>query len=834
MGRIEIIEPEGVTNYLTNPSSEDQSAGLTSIVAVGSTVTRSLEYARFGRASAKVVTDSLAQHEGVRYDASPSLASTPVAASVYARGEGKIRLRMVDNDNSLQWIGDPVILDYERWKRLFVIGHLGANLVTDLDIFAETFDYCPSVTFYLDGWQLEPNGYVTSYVDGDLEREVAPHDGMPFFRWEGPRHESRSVRTDNYRLGGRPRDLTQGLDFKLWPTQISGFGMPRIGLITQRLGSLDGVRVQRTRAMARTIMMTFWASRNNRALVTQPARLTRLHKAREALEAVVKPDAVQMFQPLLLRYIDGAGPLEIPAYYEMGMEFDGDLRNPYQNSFSVRLIAPDPYWKADSQDVLELTESQNVANAQRILIRLNGEWQVMGTVDAVVREVRVAPNGDVYFGGDFTNVDGDADCSRICRWNPEEGPQPLDEGIDDGSVLEIKFHPDGTVYVGGDFDDIGGVAHNNCAIYDPSSDSWSTMGGGAPPGLDDNVQGIAIDEDGIVFMGGVFTATADAVTTLNHVASYNPTTNTFSALGGGPGVDTTVHAVEVDIDGSTIYFGGNFTQETGGAANSLLRLASWDGTSFEQLSDGADDRVRRFARGADGRLYFGGEFTSAGRVDAEKIGVYNRQEIYALGQEGDGLVGGTVCRGLAVSAKGLLLAGGDFTSATGAALARQAATWNRTRFAHLDIDLPGTPTVYAVGYRGDDPILAGDFNGTAVVSEIQTATNKGNAAAGPILDVLGPCRLEWLENQSAAALIRLDLEVGAGEEVLVDLRPGLHKAISTVKGNVIEGVLPDSDVGEFKMLPGDNVLAFFAEDTTSDTEITLRWRVPHWSFDAYS
>jgi hypothetical protein len=77
----------------------------------------------------------------------------------------------------------------------------------------------------------------------------------------------------------------------------------------------------------------------------------------------------------------------------------------------------------------------------------------------------------------------------------------------------------------------------------------------------------------------------------------------------------------------------------------------------------------------------------------------------------------------------------------------------------------------------------------------------------------------------------MDLTVQDGETVRIDLREGKQDFVSDFRGNVADGILPDSDLTGFKLLPGENTIAFFARDTNSDTEISLRWAIHHWSFD---
>ncbi len=845
MGKILFIQPEETINLLFTPSFEDVSAGAANLTAVGSTVTRSVEEARFGRASAKVVTDGAAARlEGVFYTHSTSapILNSPITASVYARGGGRVRLRVDDVANGIQRAGKPISLRSDYWQRLIVTSQFGAA-GGDLDIYVEIFGDSQTVasyTYYTDGWMLEAKGYATDYTDGDLELALRPHDGDAFFRWQDVRHGSPSLRSARYRGGGRAIDITQGLDFDLWPTNISGFGMPRFRLQTMSFDTQDEVLVQRSRPRPRALSLTFWASKLARGKSTvqraSPSSLRALHNARQALENIIKPDLVQETQPIIMRYEDGNAPMDLAAFFETGLEFSGDLRNPYQNQFSTRFFVPDPLWKVDSQDQCELTDQQLVAH-DGLLARINGQWQgfdVNGTGD--VLSISVHPiSGDVYVGGSFTEMEGDTDCNRICVF-PRDGSdvEALDVGIDDGAVHTIIFLNDGRLIVGGSFTNINTVAHNNVAIWDPDTNSWSTMG--PDPGLDARVRGIAAHADGdTVYLGGDFTESFTAsVTPLNKICEYSISGDDFSDMTGanGNGVNDIVEECIMDMDGTTLLFCGRFTQETGAGADTLKRVAIWVPSTFAQMGlDGAEGRVLQMRMHPNGHVYVAGSFTNIGFNDAEKVAVWNRTDFFPLGAAGDGLTGGTDVFALDISDKGQVIFGGDSTGATGikAGFIDGVASWDGTRFGLLDI-IPATVARFrAVAFNGDDIWIGGDIDGNAEASVIHTCTNNGKARAGPILDVLGPCDLIWLENQSTGQIVRMQFEVLADEEIKIDLRPGHQSAISSFRGNVIADILPDSN--RLELLPGDNVIAFLADATDGNTEHVLHWQDRHWSFD---
>jgi hypothetical protein len=233
----------------------------------------------------------------------------------------------------------------------------------------------------------------------------------------------------------------------------------------------------------------------------------------------------------------------------------------------------------------------------------------------------------------------------------------------------------------------------------------------------------------------------------------------------------------------------------------------------------------------DNRVYAVGEWDHIGYVDVEYIGVWNGREWYPLGVEGDGFTlegGGTAVRALHENYKNLLFIGGDINGATDADLYRGWGSWNRSRFQHGDMVMP-TNHVYTIATRGDDIWIGFNDNGSSTAAEVFTVENTGRTITYPTLEILGPCYIQWLENQTTGQVIRMDLDILAGERVIFDFAPWNRFVRSSHRGNVIKSILADSD--EIHLLPGDNVLAMYVESTDGNTEISLRWPIIHWSFD---
>jgi hypothetical protein len=354
------------------------------------------------------------------------------------------------------------------------------------------------------------------------------------------------------------------------------------------------------------------------------------------------------------------------------------------------------------------------------------------------------------------------------------------------------------------------------------------LGGAVNPGVDGPVYALAVAADGTLYIGGSFVGTT-AGATVNYICQYNRGTDSFAVMGSQPGLDSFVYALEMDIDGSTLYIGGNFTQENGLFDGALPYVCKWT-TDYEAMAElGMDASVNALKMSLDGKLYAGGTFTTAGFWSANKIAFWNRNEWYPLGSDGDGMVGGTLVRTIEIDRRGVIYIGGDFTGATNDSLAAYIATWDGSRFGHLDLVL--TDLVYSIATRLEDVFVGYAGASVSAIADVQSVENQGQAKGHPFLDVRGPITLRWLENQEDGARVRFNLVVQELERVLIDLRPGNFKAESEFRGNVLAGIQSNSDIGKLKLNPGENRIAFLGTGDNANTEVSLRWRVTNWSFD---
>lgn len=329
----------------------------------------------------------------------------------------------------------------------------------------------------------------------------------------------------------------------------------------------------------------------------------------------------------------------------------------------------------------------------------------------VVEALAVGPDGSLYAGGIFTLAGGIA-VRRIVRWDEATSSwHGLGDGVGDdyeGTVYALAVGPDGSLYAGGRFTMTGGAVVNHIARWDEATSSWHSLGSGVEgTNYAPEVYTLAIGPDGSLYAGGSF-LTAGGVT-VNYMARWDGTM--WHALGAG--MDNGVFALAVAPDG-TLYAGGYFTTAGGVAAQ---RVASWDGAQWHALGSGIDYEVRALVTGPDGALYAGGYFSTAGSEPANNIARWDSATStwHPLGSGVGGPDYPTV-RALAIALDGSLYAGGDFATA-GEIEANGIARWeSSTSMWHAlgsGIGDPMRTVVYALAAGPGDSLYAGGRFDTA-------------------------------------------------------------------------------------------------------------------------
>lgn len=226
-----------------------------------------------------------------------------------------------------------------------------------------------------------------------------------------------------------------------------------------------------------------------------------------------------------------------------------------------------------------------------------------------IYSIALMDSGQIMIGGAFTTYNG-TNRSSVARVNSDgtlDGT--FDPGVPgiDGTVWAVGLNTNGEVFIGGDFTAVNGISRPGIALLDTNGALDLSFDSSVNP-PNGTVTSLAV-ANGQVIIGGEFTTVGGR--TVNHVARLNadgtPDTTFLANLGSG--LDNTVWAVALQLNGS-ILLGGDFQKANQLPRGRIVRLNS-DGsvdTTFNP-GTGADDSVYNINPQANG-IYVGGLFTS--------------------------------------------------------------------------------------------------------------------------------------------------------------------------------------------------------------------------------
>lgn len=833
MVSLRILVPDSTTNYIKNPSFRFDTTDWT---AQGSTISRVLDFARFGIASLKVVTAGSVLREGTYYRVTNlTNISDPITVSAYVRGTGKLQIRLTNGIGGQQWTSKPIFLSSTRWKRIEVTGRsLGGN---DVRLYIESAEpSAKALTFYVDAAQMERKPYSTTYCDGD----------QPGCRWNIIQAASLSTRDARTREGGKWVQLS-GKEREredLYMTVIGGLGMAPIVNNTQSFAVAPGSYFQSSKITDRVITLTFHAKHKDLLGKDNTITLSYLHQLRQFLTDLVKPDLTSGDQEFLLEYQDGDTPLYFRARYDGGLEGEWDIRNQWINNFPLRLLVVAPMLYEDDQEMatIDFQESLILNGAAA---RVDGVWNNMNfgffrsssSVDGGVGDLEIGRRGEIYAAGSMTQANYNASAidpiipaNYIVYWDGQQW-QKLSTSTN-GFINDVAIAPNGDIYVTGAFTSIGGVAANRIAKL--SGGVWSALGTGLAGG--DGVH-ISIAPNGDLYVGGAFT-TAGGLNA-RRIAKWDGSSwFVVGALGGF--ADNQVSSIAISPDGTYMYVAGSFTDQFGVATDSMLRIAKYtvSTNTFEQVGSGftggAIPHVLEVIISPSGVVYVCGNFTSSGTTTCNYVAQLIGSAWAPLGSGMDASV-----NSFDVGVNGDLIAVGSFTTAGGIP-ARGVALWNGSSWVNLDIQIgigktTITPLAVQFSPSGDVYIggssfsIAGAVTSQSQVSGLTVVNNSGSAEASPFLYIQGPGTLRWLENQTTKKRVFLNMQVLPGEDVIFDFGRGTVE--STVRGSLLSFVLPGSDFNAFTLAPGDNKIACLVTQDVGAT-VKMGYTPTHWSADS--
>lgn len=402
----------------------------------------------------------------------------------------------------------------------------------------------------------------------------------------------------------------------------------------------------------------------------------------------------------------------------------------------------------------------NTANSTWSALGSNGSLD--GSLNGAVQTIVVYDPSHIYVGGHFTNVNNNGAqlnaADYLAKWDGSSWSNLGNNGaiIPDGSlnavVYALALDDAGNLYAGGNFTDVKyksptlGVtlfSADYVAKYNVSNASWSALGSnGANNGsLNATVYALAVNGSH-VYVGGSFTNVQNpggVLTSADYIADWDG--SSWSPLGGdGSGQGSlNLDARTIAVTGGRILVGGQFSKLNNyGTLITASYFTAWDGSGWliyppNNLKGSLDFTVHAMAI-SGGDVYIGGSFDDIGDggvylPEADNIAKWDGTHWSALGSDGnrEGALNNTVY-GIAVSGTDVYV-GGTFTDVNnnGTLLpeADYIARWDGSNW-------------HALGNNGaGDGALDSQVNAIAVIgANVFVGGNFSNAAGYPSADYI--------------------------------------------------------------------------------------------------
>jgi uncharacterized delta-60 repeat protein len=274
-------------------------------------------------------------------------------------------------------------------------------------------------------------------------------------------------------------------------------------------------------------------------------------------------------------------------------------------------------------------------------------------------------------------------------------PDPFDPGPN-GAVNGIAIQPDGKILIGGDFTSIGGQARSRLARLNAegSLDPSFTLSANG------TVNCLGIGPDGQVLVAGSFSTLG--FQPRSRIGRFS--LDGLVDAGFDPGASNTVNSLVLSPDGKMLV-GGSFTGLARHPCGRFGRL-NQDGTFDSGFYGGAGGIVYSMALQRDGGILVGGSFTTLAGYGWNRLGRFDADgnPDFAFFPEPDGVV-----RCIALQADGCIVVGGSFRNLGGQPCDRLGRL-NSSGGVDSSFNAGASNTVYTVAIQADGRIIVGgDF-----------------------------------------------------------------------------------------------------------------------------
>lgn len=369
-----------------------------------------------------------------------------------------------------------------------------------------------------------------------------------------------------------------------------------------------------------------------------------------------------------------------------------------------------------------------------------------GALPSGVYSLAVDGSGNVYVGGYFTYVENgavkDNTAARIAKWNGSTwsglGSNGANGGALNNAVNAIAVDGSGNVYAGGQFTDVNNkgtviLEADYIAKWNAATGDWSALGnnGAGVGALGAGVNALAVSGTD-VYAGGNF-SDAGGVSAADKVAKWDGAA--WSALGNNGAANngsiTNGYINALAVSGADVYVGGFFTDVNNGGSvlAAADHAAKWNGANWSALgSNGANGAFNYsvsviLVNGSD--VYVGGGFTDvAGLSTADYLAKWDGANWNPLGNNGAGNgaisnKNGPIVMALAMQSGNLLVGGYFYDVNDGLTPQLQAdflAQWDGAHWSAVGASANGalvngyaSSRVQAILVNGTDVYVGGYF-----------------------------------------------------------------------------------------------------------------------------
>lgn len=834
--------PEPTQNYFANPSLEN--SDLSFINSTTASFARTTAQTVYGLYSL-LVTPGGAAASQIKILSSGIPLSGPATVSVFFKGKSGEIFFLGFQDVLAGAAPNSRVTATGQWQRISISGQVSNMTAAIGSAVPGVFAYFGKSTasnqpYYVEGFQLEPKPYPTTYCDGT----------QPGCNWVGPAHISISYRGANVG-GGREYRLTN-LGFIV--TAVSGHDMPPYEAHVQEYGLVGGQQYQSTTPKPQIVTLS-----NVIEGWTYP--VTR--RAKDKIVELLAPYSSQYKDRqlyLLGKHVDDCkktAPVQLGATLRMpcrvvASDLAGINDNYNQERFALSFVCDNP------PAIEAVFESKQLLNPNNVLTGFAGRmtyyksanpqpsagggvlnmWSTPASITSSGTAFQLTALAASTTGIPFSSTGATA---YGAAWNGT-GAQVV--ALPDATT-SLAFSPNNLINsLVFDQNNVlyeGGAWTNTPAYICKFNGSTNAVG---TTNIPNNVVRalVVVPYQSVLYAFGDFTNSGTRwglISTSGGTTWANPT--------GGAGFNNTVRGALLLQNGKILIY-GDFTSVDGVAYNRVVIFDPYSGAfTFSPVAKGfSNGSVLTAMQLPNGDIVLGGTFTLTGTgLTANFVAIYNGSQILPLGNN---TLGGQV--NSVAYFQGAVYAAGVYVTVPDAIGRNQAAYG----LVMLVGDYWVTPDIFAsfdgtgaggtfVGTGGGALYISSSASlGGGAAAAVNAVPYDGTADAYPVIMVkaTGQSSIFSIVNQvSGAAIYFNNLIIATNEIITIECAPTGLTATSNLYGDISRFIMGNSDYAGFALVKRNTIEAATADYTNPiqvlaaiTGTIEIYWRTTFQGFSA--